>query len=216
MVILVGIDLSLTSPGVAIQDTNTETWSLYGFVQRIRERGFKRQNGKTTIHLLPQIPSSSATNEERYEHIRHQIVDQILFPYRQESQVLIGIENYAFSAQSGYSYKLQELGGILKHSLWKSYPGWRLEAIPPAQWKKKVIGKGRASKMEAVVHVKQHGPCVSLLCELGLVVSPAGEVPCPAQDLADASCITLYLGANPCTFSPATNDRTSRKLPVTN
>ena len=215
MVVLVGVDLSLTSPGVAIHDTTTDTWLLYGFAQRKREQGIRKHQGKTTLCLLPRIPNSDTTNEERYEHIRSHVMETILLPYRAEPQVVVGIENYAFAAQSGHSYKLQELGGILKHSLWKTYPGWHQEAIPPAQWKKQVIGNGRATKKDALLHVGQYGPCISLLCELGLSMSTTGEVPCPAQDLADAACIVLYLAGHPHRHSRESDHRKRQKVPST-
>ena len=195
MVIYVGLDLSLTSPGIAIHDTERDAWCLYGFAQRVREDGLERQCGSTTIRLLPRIPVASVSNEERYEHIRRYIVDEILSAYCSNSSVVVGIEFYAFGAKNaGSSYKLQELGGIVKHSLWKTYPGWRQHIIPPGQWKKRTVGNGRATKTDALHHIQVHGPSVSLLSVLGLSLTSSGTVPCPAQDLADAACIALSLG----------------------
>ena len=194
MVIYVGLDLSLTSPGVAIYDTGSASWTLYGFVQRVREQGLTRYSGTTTIRLVPRIPSAASSNEERYEHIRHYIVDVMLAPFHADPCVVVGIECYAFGAKNaGSSYKLQELGGIVKHSLWKTYPAWRQEIITPGQWKKHTIGSGRATKADALKHVRNHGPNVCLLPELGLELTSTGDVPCPAQDLADAACIVLSL-----------------------
>ena len=191
MTIHIGLDLSLVSPGVCILDTHTGLWSLYGFAQRVREQRFTALlDSGTSVILLPSIPGTS--NEERYEHIRHHIVDKIMATYATVSDVIVGIECYAFGAKnSGNSYKLQELGGVIKHSIWRTYPHWRRDIIPPSQWKKKVLGKGNAVKAEVVAYVEAHGPCVSLFDLLGLVPAKNGNIPCPVQDIADAICICL-------------------------
>jgi Holliday junction resolvasome RuvABC endonuclease subunit len=195
MTIYMGLDLSLVSPGVSIYTTQNEEWILYGFSQRVREHALLKQKGKTSIHLLPSIPNlPGTTNEERYEHIRYHIIETIMSRYQEEMEVIIGIESYAFGAKNaGSSYKLQELGGILKHGIWKRYPQWRQVTIPPTKWKKQTVGNGRATKSEIVDYVRVHGPCVPILDLLGLSVSKSGMIPCPAQDLADAACICLSM-----------------------
>jgi Holliday junction resolvasome RuvABC endonuclease subunit len=195
MTIYIGMDLSLVSPGISVYETCSDRYVLYGFAQRVRERGFKWDNGTTSIVLLPAIPNSPTTvNEQRYEHIRHHIVDTIMSPYKDITDVVVGFEGYAFGAtSSGSSYKLQELGGILKHSIWTQYPQWSQYIIPPTQWKKVTIGHGRASKKDVVDYVFTHAPKVPLLDILGLVVSKNGDIPCPAQDLADAACLSFSL-----------------------
>ena len=191
MTIYVGLDLSLVSPGVAVHNTADQSWALYGFAQRVREADFAVQENLTQVHLFPTIPAGT-TNECRYEHIRRHIVDSVLANLR--GSVVVGIECYAFGAKnSGSSYKLQELGGIIKHSIWRQFPQWRQVHIPPSQWKKTVLGSGRATKADAVDHVEHTGPTISLLSSLQLRASKNGDIPCPAQDLADAACIVLCL-----------------------
>ena len=193
MTICFGLDLSLISPGVAVYDTENDTWFMFGFAQRIRENGVTNRHQEVTIVLLPTIPNSpTTTNEERYEHIRHHIIDIIMAPYVHETDVVVGIECYAFGAKnSGNSYKLQELGGVLKHGVWKTYPHWRRQIIPPSQWKKKTVGNGRATKAEVVEYIRTNGPCVPLMSLLGLSPAKNGDIPCPVQDMADAACICL-------------------------
>ena len=199
MTICMGLDLSLISPGIAVYNTSSHAWILYGFAQRVREQGLQTQQDSTMICMLPPIPNTrTTTNEERYEHIRHHIIETIMSPFRHELDVVVGIESYAFGAKnSGSSYKLQELGGVLKHSVWKHYPKWTQEIIPPTKWKKQIVGAGRATKSDIVEYVRTHGPCVALLDILGLEVSKTGNIPCPVQDLADASCICLSVTKSP-------------------
>ena len=193
MTICFGLDLSLISPGVAVYDTKNGTWSMFGFAQRIRENGVTKRHQEATIVLLPAIPNSpTTTNEERYEHIRHHIIDIIMAPYVHETDVVVGIECYAFGAKnSGNSYKLQELGGVLKHGVWKAYPHWKQQIIPPSQWKKKTVGNGRATKAEVVEYVRTNGPHTPLMSLLGLSPAKNGDIPCPIQDMADAACLCL-------------------------
>jgi Holliday junction resolvasome RuvABC endonuclease subunit len=214
MTICIGLDLSMISPGVSVYDTSSGQYTLYGFVQRVRERGFTRTHGQASIVLLPSIPNTpSTTNEARYEHIRYHIVETILSPFKGISDVVVGIEGYAFGTKgSGSSYKLQELGGVLKHSIRTQYPLWRQDIIPPTRWKKTTLGNGRASKADIVEYVRTQGPEVPLMELLGLVASKNGDIPCPAQDLADAACISLSVSL-PCT-SPEHGKHKKRKRDV--
>jgi Holliday junction resolvasome RuvABC endonuclease subunit len=191
MTVLIGLDLSLTSSGICVHDTVLNTWRLYGFAQRKREIGFSTD----LVTLFPPVPPSSVCNEERYEHIRHHIMKTILEPLSTDLDsrlVRVLIESYAFAATgSGHSYKLQELGGVIKHAIWKLCPDWTVEVVPPTSWKKAALGMGRATKHDVVQHVVSHGPCVSLLDVLSLDVTKTGGIPCPVQDLADATCLVL-------------------------
>lgn len=191
---LVGLDLSLTSPALAVHDTTTSTWHLFAFAQRVREEGVCIHDKNVCITLLPAIPKTGC-NEARYEHIRHHLVDAVLQPLCAAAPtVRVAIESYAFGAtHSGHAYKLMELGGIVKHSLFRQFPHWTVQAVPPTKWKKHTVGTGRASKAEVVTYVQHHGPCVPLLELLGLVPSSTGTIPCPVQDLADAVCLVLSL-----------------------
>ena len=189
--IIVGLDLSLASPGIAVYDTATTRWSLYGFAQRVREQNLEKTSGGTTIRLFPAIPRD-VCNEARYEHVRAYLVDRVLAPYADEPEVVIGIECYAFGARhSGSSYKLQELGGVIKHSIWQRFPGWVQLSIPPTQWKKLTLGRGQATKLAVVEYVAGAGPCLPLVTLLGTALGKQGAVPSPAQDLADAVCVAL-------------------------
>jgi hypothetical protein len=162
MTIFVGLDLSLVSPGLSVYDSATGIWLLYGFAQRVREQGFHTVCGTTEIRLLPTIPNVAGVtpNEARYEHIRSHLVDGILSAYAGAARVVVGIENYAFGSgqQSGHAFKLQELGGVIKHSLWVRYPHWRQVVIPPTSWKRSTVGHGHATKAQVVAYVLEHGP----------------------------------------------------------
>lgn len=208
MTVYVGIDLSLKSTGLAIYDG--DTWILCGFAQRVRESNLVVQKDGVNIRILPGIPPPPASNEARYEHVRRHLMD-ILSMYATCTDVVVGIEGYAFNASaSGSAYKLQELGGIIKHTIHVTYPTWEMVVVPPGKWKRQTIGNGHATKADAVRHISHHGPCVSILQELGLRGGTTDEVPCPAQDIADATCIAMSLYTP--TPPPAPRKRKRRTL----
>ena len=189
MTIRVGLDISLKSPGIAIHDLNTDTWSLFCFAQRASDFTTVQS---PQVHVLPAIPSTTKSNVERYEHIRKHLVDNILMKYREHEHVHVNIESYAFGAKnSGSSYKLQELGGVLKHSLWIYFPTWTYSCIPPTQWKKRTIGHGNATKSQVIEYVQTHGPCLDLCAAFGVTANQ--KIPSPIDDLADAICFALSL-----------------------
>lgn len=188
MDLCIGFDLSLTSPGMCISDG--VKWSLYGFAQRRREHNLKRQCGPVTLCLFAPIPRNEC-NEYRYEHIRHYLVDIAIQQHiGTVRRVEVIFEGYAFGAKhSAHAYKLQELGGVIKHSLWTLYPNWQYRCCAPTEWKKAVVGHARASKQDVLTYVNKRYADLSKM--LDLTVSRNQEVPCPLQDLADALCITM-------------------------
>ena len=49
--------------------------------------------------------------------------------------------------------------------------------------------KGNATKLDVLLYVREQEPCIDLLNILDLELNKKGDVPCPAQDIADAICI---------------------------
>jgi hypothetical protein len=199
MSVHIGLDISLKSPGMAIYESAYKKWSLYGFAQVKRQIGQTYQTDAVYIELLPPIPNivGVTPNESRYEHIRHYFVDKILIAFLNSNHVTVAVENYAFSARnSGSAYKLQELGGVLKHSIWCRFPSWKLIMVPPSRWKKLTVGCGNATKVQTVDYVRTVGPSLCLLSVLGYsIISSRVAIPCPVQDMADAACICLSIDA---------------------
>ncbi len=184
---VVGLDMSLTSPGVAVYNTQTHFWNLYAFAQRKSElHTHININQNATLHLFDCIPESKyAADAVRYKFI----VDCIVPIIPLDSAVLL--EAYAFPnrAIAGSNFKLHELGGVLKVRLLER--GIRnVHSIVSSSWKKACTGSGKATKNEIVDFVLHNDPSIDLMKILNLKLSVNGEIPCPAQDLADAICIT--------------------------
>ena len=186
---VVGIDLSLVSPAIAVYCSSLKTWHLYCFAQRICEKGaVLRPSTEVIMTVLPPIPGSQTASDcTRYEHIRYHIhqVIALLAP-----RVTVYVEGYAYSRQNNATYKLQELGGIIKYDLFKLL-GRDCETIPPSKWKKGCSGHGKLSKLEMVDLVQGRGPTIDLFKLFRR--ERTQNIPCPLQDIADAVGIVLSI-----------------------
>lgn len=189
--LLIGIDLSLRSPGIAVFDTsihNSEAWHIYAFTQTTTKH--KIENNKH-IKLLSPIPScDNEIDLKRYRYIVDSIVKIIQESQTNHKDVRVAIEGYAFSKnKSGHTFKLYELTGILKMAIFeKCQISCRIIAI--TQWKRLVTGKSFAEKVDIVNFMKSNGPTFDFL-EIMQYHDVGNEIPNPVQDMADACGIAI-------------------------
>jgi Holliday junction resolvasome RuvABC endonuclease subunit len=185
---VVGLDLSLRSPGFAVYDRITEHWDLHGFVQNKKMPVGTRYTDNCTVHLLPPIPKNCADTDVYTYILRHltiQILDRL-----KDQDVLFILEGYAFSKHNNGTYKLHELGGVVKTAL--SQMKFRQKVYPPTYWKKLITGKGNCSKQDVFNHISQSlnsGPNLQAL--FGLDLSKVANVPHPIEDMSDAVGLVL-------------------------
>lgn len=118
----VGLDLSLTATGLSV---------LY---QDIKLDGYRYT--LTSPHKGPRRLSEFAN------HIK--LAAEQILAYRPASEVLVCIENYAFS-QFGKIVHLGELGGVVKQNLFDAGLS-NILVYPPTTLKKFATGKGVAEK----------------------------------------------------------------------
>ncbi len=184
--IIVGLDMSLTSAGIAIFYQATKKWQLYAFAQRKREIGLtKKINTNCTLTLFNEIPSAAdACDAFRYKFV----IDHIIKVIPLHSIVLIEAYAYPNKAIAGSNFKLHELGGVLKVELLKKNIT-DVSSIVNTSWKKLTLGNGNATKLDVVNHCQINEPNINILEVLNLQLTKNNEVPCPAQDIADAICI---------------------------
>lgn len=64
---------------------------------------------------------------------------------------LIAIEGYAFGAKGAAMFSLGELGGVIRHRLWKN--GFSYIDVPPTMVKKFATGHGNSKKDEIMLAV---------------------------------------------------------------
>ena len=179
---IVGIDLSLTSPAVAIYED--DVWSLFAFAQRNKEHMFTWSNKPFQLHLFPKIPEGTVV--ERYIYIIDDIMEII-----PKHCTCVAMEAYAFPSreQAGHNFKLHELGGYLKIQLKKK--GHIVHGVAVATWKKHIVGHGHATKKQICEFVTNNYD-LDLLKILHLEINKKDKVPNPVEDLCDAICIAEY------------------------
>ena len=199
---ILGLDVSLSSPGYALYDRQTEQWALACHAQRKRETllldphpiltdsRFSQLTTTTSLTVLPLLPPSATSKDTaRYLAIITNLEKFINHVVDDKKNVHVVIENYAFVQPkfSGNGYKLKEITGIIKYTL----RDIQMSTITVSAWKKTVCGNGRASKADVVKKIITNGPTVDLCLIFGLTPQADGNVPCPVQDLADASAIVM-------------------------
>lgn len=121
--IIVGLDLSLASTGVATPD-GTETWAP---PDRRRKPGEKRSLGDDLARL-------------DWFRARAARLARELQPD------LVVIEEYAFSSVTAYAHALGELGGVVKNALWLNRVP--IVTVGTSVLKRYACGNGRAKKPE--------------------------------------------------------------------
>ena len=190
MTATVGIDMSLTSPGIACFWAGI--WSLWCFAVRKRDENlqWRSVDGAIKLTVLPMIPGPSFKDVDRYRHIITYIQRECVPHWPKDSRLYL--ENYIFTKPSlaGSSYKIHELGGILKYQLTQTHP--HLTTVAPSVWKKKLSGLSGMSKHQTLCCVQARLPQLDLMNLFGFgSTQTTSVVPNPVQDISDAIGIVL-------------------------
>lgn len=119
----VGIDLSLTSTGVATHLGQCNVFSAPGDFGHPMER-----YGYILDEILKVTDSVAHVQGGTLPHV--------------------AIEGYAFAKRSSHAHAQGELGGIVRRGLWTA--GIRWVEVPPTNLKKFITGKGNATKTDIV------------------------------------------------------------------
>jgi Holliday junction resolvasome RuvABC endonuclease subunit len=173
---ILGIDMSLTSPGIALYNEETAEWQLRCFANRNREENIVY--GPLVVWNRLQ---SSSVDIERYIHI----IDQIMSYVKDKNITRIVLEGYAYAANSAHSAKLHEITGILKYTLTRHFPLAKWTIFAPTSWRKIVHGNGHASKQSAIDHVQ--ASVADIPAALGI---SSGS---PLTDICDAVCLVYAI-----------------------
>lgn len=193
---VVGIDLSLSSPGVAVVDPIRKILHCYV----VRHRKGDIPNNHTLISegplagwclqitCFPEPQYAKNTACERFARFAP-VIDAIMHAVGDAR--IVGIENYAFSVgrfQSSSQSILIELGGVLRWSLFRNIK--KLVEISPCQVKRLFSGMGKATK-EEMVHAALHTykiPCLHKM--LGINANRKHAVK-PVDDAVDAIAVAF-------------------------
>lgn len=135
----VGIDYSLTSPGICIL-TDTDV-RLYGFGSKKMAGFYKKDNVKVFLHDYP-VYSSEQQRHDKLCGWSLGIIKNYAGDCGEVDHILI--EGYSFGSSAGRAFDIAENCGLLKHYIWMEQ--YKFSTIPPTTLKKFATGKGNADK----------------------------------------------------------------------
>lgn len=145
-----GIDLSYTSPAIAVWDDNTphsiKTYHVFNLYEEKRKT--KRIDGVYGVLRIDQIkPYRSQT--QRFDLISDWVLECI------SGASNIYIEGYSYGS-TGAVFDIAENCGVLKHKLFKADIPFTL--VTPGQHKKAFTGSGAATKIKMIdEYIKRTG-----------------------------------------------------------
>lgn len=176
-VLYVGLDLSLNSPGIAVEKDGEI--HLCGFQQRKTDSELR--NAPLGPLRVTRLEYPDGDRWPRCCYVADHIVQWIKdFGY---GTVHVFIEGYAFSmAGSASMSKLAEVGGVLRYLFMKH--GWTFTEIPPSRIKKYFTGDGRAKK-DAMIESFQTTHGLPLMNEVLKIMAHQH----PQEDMIDALAI---------------------------
>lgn len=205
---IVGIDMSLSNPGVALLDRTQRILTLYWFRNRKRELAYSQQrinapgsplhNWQIQTQIwepaeTSAVPKSSLFRLRKYWPRIHQIV---AFIQSLGAGAVAGIEGYSFYTKATQAdTTLKELGGILRWELSKA--GVDMMEIPPSVIKKLFSGKGNATKQQMYTAYCQQFAGPSLYDMLNIPFNPKTKSknlpPHPIEDLVDGLAVAMSM-----------------------
>ena len=152
MIIIVGIDYSITSPAICLQRYGPDTFdrnlfiSCSSFCYSSSNTHFER-DGQEKIKLdnieVMRYPIDWKSQEERHDILSNWVLDCIKTEYPIH-QYFVVLEDYAYSRHNGRMLSMAENVGLLKHKLWKD--NYSFVCVSPSKLKKFASGKGNANK----------------------------------------------------------------------
>ena len=211
----VGIDMSLTNPGLCILNPVLKTIHLFCFRNRRKERSaMTLVNCRDSVFygwllqltLLEEWPEDaghfSLFRFNRYE-VRLQLLMGIIgMRSTRRGNQIVGIEHYSFKSSSPFATAadttLKELGGCLRRSLCQM--GHNIMEIPPTTIKKVFTHGGGAKKTDMYMAYAQRYFMPSLYRLINIEEDPDAKViPHPIEDVVDALAVamTTLVLANP-------------------
>ena len=192
----IGIDYSLSSPGVCIntseEEFRYEDCKFYYLTNTKKYEGtFKEKMafGTSAVEYIGTQHKSYSSEPERYNNIANWVIDiiksqpQLMVGKLWEKHPIIQIEDYSFGS-TGRVFHIAENLGLLKYKL-KIECGWDYTLLAPSVIKKFATDKGNANK-ELMVGAFKEDTGVNL----GELFESSAKS--PISDVADAYFICKY------------------------
>ncbi len=210
---VLGLDISVQSPGIALYDRVTQSWSLLAWRQRKTDAADDRTilHKDTPIHVCfePEDPESTmphlrirrmrAKTDRILEFVKERLdaLSYTCFPRAIErliegyagilSTPICVIEEYAYHISSSAMTPLAEIGGIIRMQL--ELEEWDWIELNPSSIKLGLSGKGDADKMDMwQAFSRIYGWPLHTWCLVDKLPDPATsrKISTPLQDLVDA------------------------------
>lgn len=180
---VVGIDYSIRCPAVCIFETNEAQPQWYPENCQVH---FLTEKKKHCYRITPNVMGHyMPLYREQDDTDRFSKISDWALGLLKEGDI-IGIEDYAFSAQ-GMVYKIGENTGLLKYKLW-SYK-FQFECIMPSKIKKFFVSHGAADKtMMYNAFVQETGWNLD-----HHIKSRTRKITSPLSDIADSFAICKYV-----------------------
>ena len=192
----IGIDYSLSSPGVCVntseEEFRYEDCKFYYLTNTKKYVGtFKEKMafGTSAVEYIGWAHKPYSSEPERYNNIANWVIDiiksqpQLMIGKLWEKHPIIQIEDYSFGS-TGRVFHIAENLGLLKYKL-KIECGWDYTLLAPSVIKKFATDKGNANK-ELMLGAFQEDTGVNLEVLLD------SSVKSPITDIADAYFICKY------------------------
>lgn len=191
--IIVGVDLSVSSPALCIirTDSKTSGRDITWWVRPGRKRDIPVQwkQGDDTFHIGFLLSWSDEKQEDEPSIAYHDRIALALVDRVPEHADWIGIETYLYSAQQTNCISiLIEIGTLFRYHLWKKGLTPHELAVPTI--KKAFTGSGRADKsdMEKAFRIQHHLPDLYQAMYYTRSTNPQ-TVKHPIEDMVDSYAI---------------------------
>jgi len=186
----IGIDYSLSSPGVCVntseEEFKYEDCKFYYLTNTKKYQGtFKEKMafGTSAVKYIGTQHKPYSSEPERYNNIANWAIDIIKSYTWWQEHPIIQIEDYSYGS-TGRVFHIAENLGLLKYKL-KMECGWDYTLLAPSVIKKFATDKGNANK-ELMLGAFQEDTGVNL----GVLLD--SSVKSPITDIADAYFICKY------------------------
>jgi Holliday junction resolvasome RuvABC endonuclease subunit len=133
---IIGVDYSLSSPGICISDKQTTDINdcVFHYLTSRKKLTFPSSQFIGTLH------KDYLNSEERFDQISSWAINIII----KQKDPIVYLEGYAFGARGRALFQIAENSGLLKFKLYKL--GIKFVLVEPTKAKKFFSGKGNASK----------------------------------------------------------------------
>jgi Holliday junction resolvasome RuvABC endonuclease subunit len=142
--LIVGVDYSITSPGVVVFGVDEEWNRTF-----VKFKGFTEVRKKADLQreLVHYKKDHFSSEEERFDFMSNEVVAFIRECTAHAdcaTDVYVAIEGYALGAK-GLIFNIAEATGLVKHKIWNA--GYRMRIYEPGVIKKFATGKGNCDKV---------------------------------------------------------------------